>query len=112
MFGKISTLQQEGMGRSLHDDQNIHPNQDRMKGNVNKCWLLQTAYYVSPVLQLLLLLLSVLAEMINGFNKSVAQGYATGRWDETNLRVFMCFKGLVENMQVQTSLMALCHPIL
>lgn len=37
MFGKILTLQQEGMGRSLHDDQNIHQNQDRMKGNVNKC---------------------------------------------------------------------------
>lgn len=35
--GKMALLQQERMERSSHNDHKVHPNQDRMKGNVNKC---------------------------------------------------------------------------
>lgn len=49
---------------------------------------------------------------MNGFNKSVAHGYTTGRRDQTNRCVSVCFKEHVENTHVQTSFMALWQPVL
>lgn len=60
-------------------------------------------------LALQLLHLSEFGEKMNGFNKPVTQGYATGRWDKSNLCVSMSFQGHVENMHVQTGFTTLWH---